>query len=341
MIAYVFVLLIMPQSVFTASAQDNPYAPEISVNCDYLADGNGDLVVRKDTWSMNDDFYCSFYNDNTIDVTVEITWEWAHEAIPDPDISNGDSINIAEQSSLDLSFDLSASPYTSPEKIDFIITSRVTHYGQGLIECTGCESQEDIVEINIMPWVSISGLEITEGDIFSSCDEDLDDDRNILYAEAKYHGNAKEIHVKSVLQVSGYYDNADGRLVNENGDFSGSNIEMKLEHEGSSEKTINMEFSFAMDLDKQRYDDSSLHAYIYLQIYPQSTCWLNSLGSYCDGGQNWVYMECDLESNSVESSETPEPEMDKPNDSSILPWFSTTWTIVLVAFCALIHRKVN
>ena len=114
-----------------------------------------------------------------------------------------------------------------------------------------------------------------------------------------------------------------------------------LARDFSSEKTINMEFSFAMDLDKQRYDDSSLHAYIYLQIYPQSTCWLNSLGSYCDGGQNWVYMECDLESNSVESSETPEPEMDKPNDSSILPWFSTTWTIVLVAFCALIHRKVN
>lgn len=148
----------------TASAQENPYAPEV----DYLCDDNIVLVVDP---SYDDYYYygyynvvtCSIINNNVHDVTVKLSEGWAHSVEGPMEISPygycedstlGDEITVGANSGIDFCYILSADPYTKEGEITFKTTSEVIRYST-VIPCDNCEPVDESVAVSVLPWITV------------------------------------------------------------------------------------------------------------------------------------------------------------------------------------------
>jgi len=149
----------------TASAQENPYAPEV----DYLCDDNIDLVVDP---SYDDSYYyyawynvvqCSIINNNVHDVTVKISEDWAH-SVEGPmvwdsygyceDSTMSDEQTIGANSGIDFCYILTADPYTKEGEFTFTTTSEVIRYSVA-IPCDNCEPVDESVAVSVLPWITV------------------------------------------------------------------------------------------------------------------------------------------------------------------------------------------
>ena len=149
----------------TASAQENPYAPEV----DYLCDDNTDLIVDP-RYDYNNYYYgyynvvqCSIYNNNVHDVTVTISEDWAH-SVEGPlemdsygyceDSTMSEEQTIASSSEIYFCYILSADPYTKEGEITFTTTSEVIRYST-VIPCDNCEPVVESVAVSVLPWITV------------------------------------------------------------------------------------------------------------------------------------------------------------------------------------------
>lgn len=159
------VLLILLVSLFfgmpTASAQENPYAPEV----DYLCDDNHYLLVdpNYDPAYNYNWVRCSIYNNNVHDVTVAISEDWAHSVEGPMEVSDwgycedstlGNEITVAGSSGIELCYILSADPYTNEGEITFTTTSEVIRYST-VIPCDNCEPVDEPISVSVLPWINI------------------------------------------------------------------------------------------------------------------------------------------------------------------------------------------
>ena len=151
--------------MFTASAQENPYAPEV----DFLCDDNIDLVVDP---RYDDSYYyygwsnvvqCSIINNNVHDVTVKISEDWAH-SVEGPmvrdsygyceDSTMSEEQTIGANSGIDFCYILTADPYTKEGEITFTATSEVIRYSV-VIPCENCEPVDESVAVSVLPWITV------------------------------------------------------------------------------------------------------------------------------------------------------------------------------------------
>ena len=148
-----------------ASAQENPYAPEI----DFLCDDNTDLVVDPsyddsyNYYSWYNIVQCSIINNNVHDVTVKISEDWAH-SVEGPKVADSygycedstmsDEQTIAANSGIDFCYVLSADPYTKEGEITFKATSEVIRYSVA-IPCDNCEPVDESVAVSVWPWITL------------------------------------------------------------------------------------------------------------------------------------------------------------------------------------------
>ena len=149
----------------TASAQENPYAPEV----DFLCDDNIALVVDP---SFDDSYYyygwynvvqCSIINNNVHDVTVKISEDWAH-SVEGPmvwdsygyceDSTMSEEQTIGANSGIDFCYILTADPYTKEGEITFTTTSEVIRYSVA-IPCDNCEPVDEQVAVSVLPWITV------------------------------------------------------------------------------------------------------------------------------------------------------------------------------------------
>jgi len=143
-----------------ASAQENPYAPEV----DYLCDDNHYLLVDPSSSVYNYDWVrCSIYNNNVHDVTVAISEDWAHSVEGPMSVSDwgycedstlSEEQTIGANSGLDFCYILSADPYTKEGEITFTTTTEVIRYSL-VIPCDNCEPVDESVAVSVLPWISV------------------------------------------------------------------------------------------------------------------------------------------------------------------------------------------
>ncbi len=164
-VSSISILLILLGSLFVgmpaASAQENPYAPEVDYLCDdnhyLLVDPNYDPVYNYN-WVR-----CSIYNNNAHDVTVAISEDWAH-SVEGPmetssygyceDSTMSEEQTIASISEIYFCYILSADPYTKEGEITFTTTTEVIRYSL-VIPCDNCEPVDESVAVSVLPWISV------------------------------------------------------------------------------------------------------------------------------------------------------------------------------------------
>jgi len=164
-VSSISILLILLGSLFVgmpaASAQENPYAPEVDYLCDdnhyLLVDPNYDPVYNYN-WVR-----CSIYNNNVHDVTVAISEDWAHSVEGPMSVSDwgycedstlSEEQTIGANSGLDFCYILSADPYTKEGEITFTTTTEVIRYSL-VIPCDNCEPVDESVAVSVLPWISV------------------------------------------------------------------------------------------------------------------------------------------------------------------------------------------
>ena len=155
------VLIGMP----TASAQENPYAPEV----DFLCEDNIALIVDP-SFDISYYYYgyynvvqCSIINNNVHDVTVKISEDWAH-TVKGPmvwdsygyceDSTMSEEQTIGGNSGIDFCYILTADPYTKEGGITFTTTSEVIRYSVA-IPCGNCEPVDEPVAVSVLPWITV------------------------------------------------------------------------------------------------------------------------------------------------------------------------------------------
>ncbi len=337
-IIFVSMLFVSPFVLIT-SAQTNPYAPEIDVNCYYYNSypEEGVLIVRPDTrYYSEEEFICAFYNQNSVDLTVEISWTWDLELSIEPALSNGDSIVVLGNSQVDYYFDVDGDQYTSPADYEFVLTSLVTHYGNGLIPCDSCESQQENLIITVYPWVTLWDYELTKNDIFDGCKEYLIDEKETLSANISFSGNSDEIEIISTLSIATTYID----LNDSHGESEGSTSTITIQNDVKKIHTMQIDLEFSIDLDEIRIDDTEIILWWEYSIFPTAgeNCDIAFILSKCDGGFYWDRIDCTLESNAEKTEdgtiiETKDDNMLKiPNVSSLL-------TIIVVLISGIYYRQ--
>ena len=153
---YIMLLSSALQGAAIAAAQTNPYAPEV----DYLCDDNVWLDVR---YSNNQWVTCSVINNNAHDVTVKISEEWDHYVDGPFEISDwgycmenniGDEITVQGSSSISFCYTISADSHTPAGEAILTSTAEVIRYSF-VIPCDNCEPVNRVVEVDILPWMSL------------------------------------------------------------------------------------------------------------------------------------------------------------------------------------------
>ena len=337
---FVSILFVSP-FVLVTSAQTNPYAPEIDVNCYYYNNypEEGVLFVRPDGYYYTEEeFICAFYNQNTIDLTVEISWTWDLELSIEPPLSNGDSIVVLGNSQVDYYFDVSGDKYTSPEEYEFVLTSLVTHYGNGLIPCDSCESQQENLIITVYPWATLWDIELTKNDMFDGCDENLIDEKDTLSVNISFSGNSDEIEIISALSIAASYLNVN----DSHGESEGSSSTITMQNDVKKIHTMQIDLAFSLDLDEIRTDDTEITVWWDYSIYPTAgiNCDIAYVLSKCDGGYYWDRIECTLDKNAEKSEDGT---IIQPEDDYFLkiPNISSLLTIIVVLISGIFYRQTD
>ena len=337
---FISVLFVSP-FVLVTSAQTNPYAPEIDVYCYFYNDypEEGVIIVRPNTYYYGEDeFICGFYNQNSIDLTVEISWTWDLELSIEPALSNGDSIVVLANEQLDFYFDVSGDFYTSPTDYEFVLTSLVTHYGNGLIACDSCESQQENLILTVYPWASIWDIELTNNDIFDGCDENLIDEKDTLSVNISFSGNSNEIEINSGISIDSSYLN----INDSHGNSDGSTSTITIQNDVKEIQSMQIDLEFSLDLDEIRVDDTEITVYWDFSIYPTAgkNCDISYDLSKCDGGYYWDRIECTLDKNAEKSEDGT---IIQPEDDYFLkiPNISSLLTIIVVLISGIFYRQTD
>ena len=335
-------LFILP-GIPNVTGQQNPYAPEVSIYCTLYGNWGEKIITQP---GYDDSYFqptidCDMQNNNNVDINVEISWDWINRPSIYPILTNGEEINIPAQSYANYQFTFSADMGTNPDEYDFTLTTLVTSYANGIINCDTCKSEEYSWTLEVIPWIMAVDLKITDSDLEgvsapydmdAKCDDELDAREKIITFELEFLTNTKDDLRLSIVSSAQAYYIGENTWDRDSHYDEGEPYYSEQAISGGS-NTLSFEAKYSIDFDDERKLDSAIEFYIEVSIEHSSYL-------IDDNWFAWefltLYGECNLEKNIFEDSNSTNV------DGGIvvnLPFASSGLTIITISLGAILFRR--
>ena len=337
--AMILTSLFIHSGIPNVTGQQNPYAPEVTVDCYVYSD---EIVTHPYYEDYRQGLIdCDMYNGNDVDINVEISWDWFDIPSIQPSLTNGEEINLISRGYASYEFRFSTDRDTNPDEYEFTLNTLVTSYANGIINCDTCESEEQSWTLEVNPWIMAVDMKITDSDLEgvsapydmdAKCDDQLDAKEKIITFELEFLTNTKDdLQLSIASSAQAYYINQNSWDRVSHYDEGEPYYSEETISGGSN--TLLFEAVYSIDFDEERKLDSEIDFYIEVSI--EHSSYLIE-----DNWYAWEYLtlygECNLEKNKFEDSNSTNV------DEGIvvnLPFASSGLTIITMSLGAILFRR--